>query len=141
MLRRLTAVFSFALMLSIRGPVFAASRDEVPLYQPGSVVLLRCDGGNETKFGSIYRSARDIWTIHDPEQPLPTASRAVRSGTRLRVLSTSRYQTHVPSGASYLNIQVLHVEPASAPRSWRGYVDSLDVDPERGPKDPTNICD
>jgi hypothetical protein len=73
-----------------------ATHDEPALYPVGSIVRLRCDGGSETKFCSIYASERDVGKSLDSNAPLPKAARSAHRGTRLRVLWTRQYQSYTP---------------------------------------------
>lgn len=119
----------------------ATQKNEVPLYEPGAIVKARCDGGDETRWLSVYSSPRAALTVYDMNKPFPKEIRKVRAGTLLRVTSTQRRQTYTPaSHAPYLNLQIIEVQPISGPR-WRGFLDSLEVDPPNGPKDDTNICE
>jgi hypothetical protein len=119
----------------------ATQKNEVPVYTVGSIVKARCDGGDEMKWLSVYPSPRVVLDTYDNDKPFPMGSREVRAGTLLRVIATERHQTYTPvSHTPFLNLQVLEVQPVSGPR-WRGYVDSMQVDPPHGLIDETNICE
>jgi hypothetical protein len=137
--RRLCSAVLFAVLIGTLGATSAG--DKVPLYSPGAVVRARCDGGDELRRLSIYGSPNAVWATNDKNEPMPHAAHMVRAGSLLRVLATSRWQTYTPvSHTPFLNLQVLKVEPVGG-ADWRGYVDSLSVDPLHGPKDWTNICE
>ena len=138
------------IVLTIALSVFICTRSErvaardsgtPPLYKAGDIVRLRCDGGDELKRGSIYASPQAVWTVYDPSKPVPQPIRIVHWGTRLLVIATERHQTYTPiSHTPSINLQILEVQPLGGAASWKGFVDTLSVDPDVGPRDPTNIC-
>lgn len=118
-----------------------ATRTEPPLYPIGSVVRLRCDGGAESRFGSVFGSARDVERSLDPSAPIVKAERFVRSRSRLQVLATRRFQQYsLASHTKYIDFEILEVEPLAKPR-WIGFVQSLDVDPNIDSPPADNFCD
>jgi len=144
MIRRLLLV-AITIATAIQ-PVLAAqsyvhaTRDEPALYPVGGIVRLRCDGGNELRFGSIYGSARDVKRSLDTMAPPPIATLHIRTRSRLRVIATRRFQTYTPeSHTKYLNYQILKVEPLTG-RRWTGFVQSLDVDPDLPSRPADYFC-
>ncbi len=120
--------------------IFSATPDEPALYPVGGIVRIRCDGGNELRFGSIYGSARDVERSLDTNAPPPTAELRVRTRSRVRVIAARRFQTYTPeSHSKYINYQILKVEPIAGPR-WIGFVQSLDVEPDLQSRPADYFC-